>query len=57
VEEINSNKKYISWPVLTLMAFCTVIGLDDIMYNFQNQGMPVVTSGLSCVYSMLFLIL
>nr|WP_274600314.1 amino acid permease [Lactobacillus melliventris] len=44
VEEINSNKKYISWPVLTLMAFCTVIGLDDIMYNFQNQGMPVVTS-------------
>ncbi|WP_294891710.1 APC family permease [uncultured Lactobacillus sp.] len=44
MEEINSNKKYISWPVLTLMAFCTVIGLDDIMYNFQNQGMPVVTS-------------
>ena len=44
VEEINSNRKYISWPVLTLMAFCTVIGLDDIMYNFQNQGMPVVTS-------------
>jgi len=44
VEEINSNKKYISWPILTLMAFCTVIGLDDIMYNFQNQGMPVVTS-------------
>nr|WP_255524981.1 MULTISPECIES: amino acid permease [unclassified Lactobacillus] len=44
VEEINSSKKYISWPVLTLMAFCTVIGLDDIMYNFQNQGMPVVTS-------------
>ena len=44
MEEINSSKKYISWPVLTLMAFCTVIGLDDIMYNFQNQGMPVVTS-------------
>ena len=44
MEEINSNKKYISWPILTLMAFCTVIGLDDIMYNFQNQGMPVVTS-------------
>lgn len=44
MEELDSNKKYISWPVLTLMAFCTVIGLDDIMYNFQNQGMPVVTS-------------
>lgn len=26
------------------MALCTVIGLDDIMYNFQNQGMPVITS-------------
>ncbi|MBA1393925.1 amino acid permease, partial [Lactobacillus sp. XV13L] len=44
MEELNSKKKYLSWPVLTLMAFCTVIGLDDIMYNFQNQGMPVVTS-------------
>lgn len=38
------NKKYISWPTLTLMAFVTVIGLDDIMYNFQNQGMQVITS-------------
>ena len=36
--------KTITWPVLTLMALCTVIGLDDIMYNFQNQGMPVITS-------------
>ena len=36
--------KAITWPVLTLMALCTVIGLDDIMYNFQNQGMPVITS-------------
>lgn len=42
---ISTNKmKTITWPVLTLMALCTVIGLDDIMYNFQNQGMPVITS-------------
>ena len=41
----STNKmKTITWPVLTLMALCTVIGLDDIMYNFQNQGMPVITS-------------
>ena len=36
-----SKMKTISWPVLTLMALCTVIGLDDIMYNFQtfsNEG-------------------
>lgn len=39
-----SKMKTITWPVLTLMALCTVIGLDDIMYNFQNQGMPVITS-------------
>lgn len=39
-----SKMKTISWPVLTLMSLCTVIGLDDIMYNFQNQGMPVITS-------------
>ncbi|WP_369916842.1 APC family permease [Lactobacillus sp. ESL0228] len=33
------------------MAFCTVIGLDDIMYNFQNQGMPVVTSWIiMCIF-------
>lgn len=38
----STNKmKAITWPVLTLMALCTVIGLDD---NFQNQGMPVITS-------------
>lgn len=41
----STNKiKAITWPVLTLMALGTVIGLDDIMYNFQNQGMPVITS-------------
>lgn len=41
----STNKmKAITWPVLTLMALCTVIGLDDIMYNFQNHGMPVITS-------------
>ncbi|WP_236694717.1 amino acid permease [Lactobacillus hamsteri] len=26
------------------MALCTVIGIDDIMYNFQNQGMSVIFS-------------
>lgn len=46
MDDLTSTKKMktITWPVLTLMALCTVIGLDDIMYNFQNQGMPVITS-------------
>lgn len=39
-----SSKKYISWPVLAMMAFVTVIGFEDIMYNFKNQGMGVITS-------------
>ena len=41
---LNPDKKYISWQTLFLMALCTVIGLDDIMYNFQNQGMSVIFS-------------
>ncbi|MBU3851876.1 MAG: amino acid permease [Candidatus Paralactobacillus gallistercoris] len=38
------NKSYISWPVLALMDFVTVIGFDDLIYNFQNQGLSVITS-------------
>ncbi|WP_353990002.1 APC family permease [Pediococcus argentinicus] len=36
--------KYITWPVLALMAFVNVIGFDDIIYNFKNQGLGVITS-------------
>ncbi|MFK3588601.1 APC family permease [Lactobacillus sp. 23-2] len=43
-DELNIKSKYISWPTLAMMAFVTVIGLEDIMYNFQNQGMAVITS-------------
>lgn len=44
MEELEPNKKYISWPVLALMDFVTVIGFDDLAYNFQSQGMGVITS-------------
>lgn len=46
MDDLTSTNKMntITWPILALMALCTVIGLDDIMYNFQNQGMPVITS-------------
>lgn len=44
IQDFNPDKKYISWQTLFLMALCTVIGLDDIMYNFQNQGMSVIFS-------------
>lgn len=39
-----NKKSYISWPVLALMDFVTVIGFDDLIYNFQNQGLSVITS-------------
>lgn len=42
--ELETKKKYISWPVLALMDFVTVVGFDDLTYNFQNQGMGVITS-------------
>lgn len=41
---LENNRHYISWPVLAMMAFVTVIGFDDIIYNFKNQGMGVITS-------------
>lgn len=42
--ENKSEISYITWPVLALMDFVTVIGFDDIIYNFQNQGLSVITS-------------
>ncbi|AKP67553.1 APC family permease [Companilactobacillus ginsenosidimutans] len=42
--ELDSKKSYISWPVIALMDFVTVIGFDDIIYNFQNQGLGIVTT-------------
>ena len=42
--ELDTKKRYISWPVLALMDFVTVVGFDDLTYNFQNQGMGVITS-------------
>lgn len=44
IKELNPEKKFISWQTLFLMDLCTVIGIDDIMYNFQNQGMSVIFS-------------
>ena len=35
---IEEKKSFISWPVLAKMSFDTVIGFDDIINNFANQG-------------------
>lgn len=50
MDELNFKGKYITWPTLAMMAFVTVIGLEDIMYNFQNQGMSVLTSWVIMVF-------
>lgn len=54
LDALNPAKKYISWQTLFLMALCTVIGLDDIMYNFQNQGMSVIFSWIVMVIFYVF---
>ena len=48
--DLKEEKNYISWPVLALMDFVTVIGFDDIIYNFKNQGLGVVTSWILMVF-------
>ncbi|GEP19018.1 APC family permease [Pediococcus argentinicus] len=40
----DSKKRFISWPVVALMDFVTVIGFDDLIYNFHNQGLAIVTT-------------
>ncbi|WP_099973893.1 APC family permease [Lactobacillus terrae] len=44
MENFNQKSSFISWPVLAMMCFVTVIGFDDLIYNLQGQGLGVVTS-------------
>ncbi|MEE1524983.1 MAG: amino acid permease, partial [Lacticaseibacillus paracasei] len=37
-EEELTPRRYMSWPVLSLLVFITVIGFENIFYPFQNQG-------------------
>ncbi|WDF83181.1 amino acid permease [Lacticaseibacillus pabuli] len=40
----SKSPHYIPWMVVGLMDFVTVIGFDDIIYNFHNQGLVAVFS-------------
>lgn len=44
MSDSKQNKEYIPWMIVGLMDFVTVIGFDDIIYNFQNQGLVAVFS-------------
>ena len=48
--ENETNKSYISWPVLAMIGFVTIIGFDDILYPLQNQGLSVVFSWIFMVF-------
>lgn len=48
---LEPGKKYIKWPTLALLTFVTVIGFDDIIYPFQNQGLSVVLSWIFMLFT------
>lgn len=43
------SRQYLSWPVVALLDFVTIVGFDDILYPLQNQGLSVVFSWLLMV--------
>lgn len=51
MNNLESNHKYIKWPTLALLTFVTVIGFDDIIYPFQNQGLSVVFSWIFMLFA------
>jgi amino acid transporter len=38
------TKSYMKWPMLTLLTFTTIVGFEDVIYPFQNQGLSVIFS-------------
>lgn len=44
LDSLEEKPKYMVWPVLGLLVFVTVIGFENILYPFQNQGLSVVFS-------------
>lgn len=37
MQELGEKKSYISWPVIAMVGFVTIICFDDILYPLQNQ--------------------
>ena len=48
---LQPKKHYMSWPVLALLDFVTIISFENIFYPFQNQGLSVVISWLFLLFS------
>ncbi len=50
MNELGQKQHYISWPVIAMVGFVTIIGFDDILYPLQNQGLSVVFSWIFMVF-------
>ncbi|MFT9410554.1 APC family permease [Liquorilactobacillus hordei] len=48
---LRPNKHYMSWPVIALLDFVTIISFENIFYPFQNQGLSVVVSWIFLLFA------
>lgn len=44
MSDVNNNAKTFRWWNIALLGFATVWGLNNVINNFANQGLAVVTS-------------
>lgn len=50
MQELGEKKSYISWPIIAMVGFVTIICFDDILYPLQNQGLSVVFTWIFMVF-------
>ena len=48
---LDQKKHYMSWPVIALRDFVTIISFENIFYPFQNQGLSVVISWIFLLFT------
>ncbi|MFT8461312.1 MAG: APC family permease [Liquorilactobacillus ghanensis] len=48
---LQPKKHYMSWPVIALLDFVTIISFENIFYPFQNQGLSVVISWIFLLFA------
>ena len=48
---LDQKKHYMSWPVIALLDFVTIISFENIFYPFQNQGLSVVISWIFLLFT------
>ena len=51
MESLEPKKHYLSWPVIALIDFVTIISFENIFYPFQNQGLSVVISWIFLLFA------